>query len=71
MYVKLLQGPNAGEVRDLSNEAAMGLLAQGRVARAFDDAPPKLRAEPRPLILEAEDAAARLRTRPGRKKGAR
>jgi hypothetical protein len=35
MYVKLLAGRYAGEVRDLSNEAAMGLLANGRAGRAF------------------------------------
>lgn len=39
MYVKLNFGPDAGKIRDLAAEAAIGLLNDGRASRAFSDEP--------------------------------
>jgi hypothetical protein len=49
MYVKMLDGRNAGEVRDIDNATALALLKNGRAAKAFADAdtesaPPRVRA---------------------------
>ncbi len=54
MYVKLLFGPFAGEVKDLANEAAMRLLEDGQASRAFeDDAPLDHLAEPCAATISA------------------
>lgn len=51
MYIKLVYGRNAGEVRDISNDVALMLIQQGRATRAFTDDPqPRLQAEAMPAV---------------------
>ncbi len=40
MYVKMNFGPQAGKEMDISAEAAIGLLADGRASRAFQELSP-------------------------------
>ncbi|MGC1784456.1 MAG: hypothetical protein WA708_18170 [Acidobacteriaceae bacterium] len=48
MYIKILQGRDAGKVRDIANEAAMGLLKDGRAERAFQE-PPRVKTASAPV----------------------
>lgn len=41
MYVKMIDGRFAGEVKDLRSDVALEFLRQGRAVRAFADAPPR------------------------------
>jgi hypothetical protein len=39
MYIKMLDGRFAGQVRDIENGTALELLACGRAAKAFTETP--------------------------------
>ena len=62
MYVKMLDGRFAGEVKDLRDDVALEFIRQKRAERAFQDSPATVR---------AVAAAASLKAHGGKKKGAR
>jgi hypothetical protein len=66
MYVRMLDGQHAGEIRDLRNDVALEFLLQGRVGRAFDDVPTLVLAPP--LTGRGDDTAS---IAPKRKAGRR
>jgi hypothetical protein len=40
MYIRLLEGPNAGEIRDVENGTAIELMNMKRAENPYLDAPP-------------------------------
>jgi hypothetical protein len=62
MYIKMLDGRYAGEVRDIENGTALALLENGRATKAFtekDSAGPRLRAADQ--VRQAIEPAAGVR----------